>query len=962
MRNLKRALSMALASVMVLGLMVVGASAAGYDSFTDKDTIVHKEAVSMITELGVLAGLPDGSFGPTQNIDRASFARLVCVVLNGGKEPVLGNIKTTFTDTQGNWAESYIAYCVDRGIIAGRGNGTFGPSDNVTGSEAAKMLLVALGYDAQNEGIGGATWQTTTDVLANQAGLYEDLETMNTSAPLTRDAAAQMIYNVLNAETVTYSYTYNPNGTSTVLNKTGKTLLEDKFGVTVVEGIVVANEYGSVIAKSTAASAKDEGKTQIEVTSDEGVSGTYSVSTGADLLGKSVTLYIDYKTAGSTSGATVVGNAVTSDDNKVYTSLNGDTVAAVADDNDLTMADGVLYFSNYAAVTAAPTAKDGGELTLIDNDDDGEVEYVLYNEYTYGPVTAKSTTDDGYLTVSGIGKFEDSSKIVGFDDVEKGDMVQAITFGGKLYVEKLTTVTGNLTAYSTSKATIKIDDTEYTMSELAINDASKADPEVESGIRAYLNPNKIDVAATFYLDSNNVVVAVGDADEANIQYAVLKAYENKATSGAGNLGTDAKVKMLLADGTTATYTVAKLNNQDPSSSNQFAASDVNGIFSYTLTSDNEIKLTRVAGAFNAGYNAYNGSETVTVTFDQSKPSFKVDYAITNSNDKTYTITNDTVFLYDDGDDITRYVGKNSAPDLKIDVNDTTAVNLTVGFKGTNTATLVYIQQKPDAAAKDGDFLYYYNDNQTVVTNGVQVTAVVNGVKQTIVMDNAPANKGLYAYTVDSDGVYSVEGNEITGSVANQGVLTGTVSAYGNDYVTVAGSDKIVTSDTLTVTVDEANGKVTEGTSIGDGDTVFVIYNNDDEVLYIIITNDADAGSGNSGSTTNKVDSIVLGDATNGKVTLTTTLKDNVASGQKAVITAQFQRSSDDGKTWVDTGAAKTATISASNKTDATISNNCTDGYLYRAVVTVQIQDASNSNVIETIADGYVTNMVEGVNA
>ena len=62
MRNLKRALSMALAAIMVLGLMVVGASAAGYDSFTDKDTIVHKEAVSMITELGILAGLPDGSW------------------------------------------------------------------------------------------------------------------------------------------------------------------------------------------------------------------------------------------------------------------------------------------------------------------------------------------------------------------------------------------------------------------------------------------------------------------------------------------------------------------------------------------------------------------------------------------------------------------------------------------------------------------------------------------------------------------------------------------------------------------------------------------------------------------------------------------------------------------------------------------------------------------------------------
>ena len=48
MRNLKRALSLALAAVMLIGMMVVGASAASYDDFTDRDEIVNKDAVSMI--------------------------------------------------------------------------------------------------------------------------------------------------------------------------------------------------------------------------------------------------------------------------------------------------------------------------------------------------------------------------------------------------------------------------------------------------------------------------------------------------------------------------------------------------------------------------------------------------------------------------------------------------------------------------------------------------------------------------------------------------------------------------------------------------------------------------------------------------------------------------------------------------------------------------------------------------
>ena len=56
MRNLKRALSLALAAIMVLGMMVVGASAASYDDFSNKDEIVNTEAVSILTALNVING------------------------------------------------------------------------------------------------------------------------------------------------------------------------------------------------------------------------------------------------------------------------------------------------------------------------------------------------------------------------------------------------------------------------------------------------------------------------------------------------------------------------------------------------------------------------------------------------------------------------------------------------------------------------------------------------------------------------------------------------------------------------------------------------------------------------------------------------------------------------------------------------------------------------------------------
>ena len=115
MRNLKRALSLALASVMVVSMMVVGAGAASYDDFSDKDKIVNKEAVQMLVELGVINGKDTGDFDPTGIVTRAEMAKMICVVLNGGKDPSLGSTVTnSYTDTVGHWASGYIEYCTHR--------------------------------------------------------------------------------------------------------------------------------------------------------------------------------------------------------------------------------------------------------------------------------------------------------------------------------------------------------------------------------------------------------------------------------------------------------------------------------------------------------------------------------------------------------------------------------------------------------------------------------------------------------------------------------------------------------------------------------------------------------------------------------------------------------------------------------------------------------------------------------
>jgi hypothetical protein len=57
-----------------------------------------------------------------------------------------------------------------------------------------------------HEGFEGDKWSTNVNITANDAGLFEDIEDINPLTAISRDDAAQMLWNALNAGTVTYAY------------------------------------------------------------------------------------------------------------------------------------------------------------------------------------------------------------------------------------------------------------------------------------------------------------------------------------------------------------------------------------------------------------------------------------------------------------------------------------------------------------------------------------------------------------------------------------------------------------------------------------------------------------------------------------------------------------------------------------------------------------------------------------
>ncbi len=237
-RPQKKVLSLVLCVAMLLSVMVMGTGAA----FTDQDEIQNAEAVDMTSALGIIDGYEDGSFQPAENIERGEAAKMISAMLNGGRDSVQETTESSYNDVLGSvdaWANKYIEYCTARGIVSGVGGDRFAPASNVTGTQLAKMLLVSLGYDSVKEGYqDNAMWSVNVNTDAVAAGLYAGIETIDMSAPLSRDNAAQMIWNALQAKTVVYL-----TDSTGAIEFQSTTLLDKVYGARVDTGIMEGIRY-----------------------------------------------------------------------------------------------------------------------------------------------------------------------------------------------------------------------------------------------------------------------------------------------------------------------------------------------------------------------------------------------------------------------------------------------------------------------------------------------------------------------------------------------------------------------------------------------------------------------------------------------------------------------------------------------------------------------------------------------
>lgn len=192
MRNLKRALSLALASVMLLGMMVVGSNAAIADVDPEKHNV---EALEVLKLVGAMVG--DGTnIAPDRLVTRNEAAVVIAHLLNKA-DSYVGH---PFTDVPA-WADAAVAEIYAEGITAGVSATEFGGNNTITTLQAGLFVLKALGYFQYASDLAIDGWEKATTKTAAEISLFKGV-TSKANAGLTRNDFAQIVFNALNAKTV----------------------------------------------------------------------------------------------------------------------------------------------------------------------------------------------------------------------------------------------------------------------------------------------------------------------------------------------------------------------------------------------------------------------------------------------------------------------------------------------------------------------------------------------------------------------------------------------------------------------------------------------------------------------------------------------------------------------------------------------------------------------------------------
>ena len=473
MSNLKKVLAMVLAVAMLLSFGIT----AGAGSFADvKDTDSYSRAINLLASLKVLKGYEDGTYNAAGTYTREEFAKILYVLMTGKDDGASMYAGTSpFADVAADrWSAGYINWAKNAKVIAGREDGLFWPTDIVTYAEAAKMFVVAMGYDSTVY-----TFPYGFIDKAQTLGLFDDVSGMTANGPASRGTVAQMGFNCLFAAAPRFgTYAAQVGSSSTTETKT-YTVAEGAFGMeeattyvgatsTVAFDVTSFSDAGQVYITGGTGSAGtdlDEGAYDYDGNVDEYVGckvvvwfrpAQSAAGTGDDTEEK----IFDIQTAASNRVYDFTVASINTDDTtatKLVVDINGvdkkfdysDTTDTMTLEGDDSLDPEVLFYNG-----GALAGKHSDKYRAIDWENDGDIDLFIINRTATAKVTSISSTRVTLSSKLGAGGFtgsmdiedNDVTQVVVADDIAKSDYV--VVYGTEQYTED-----GYKTIYTLSKAT-----------------------------------------------------------------------------------------------------------------------------------------------------------------------------------------------------------------------------------------------------------------------------------------------------------------------------------------------------------------------------------------------------------------------------------------------------------------------------------------------------------------------------
>jgi S-layer homology domain len=164
-------------------------------------------AINEMAAKGIIAGEGNGKFGFGKDVTRGQVATFMVKAKGLQNETATHN----FADVKGSDYEKFIAIAAKNGIMSGLGGDKFGTNDKLTRAQMAQLLVNAYGFKADEnnkktfsdiDGLGWATAKSSIETLASLGLVSGKGEgKFHPNATVTREEAAQFIYNAMNYTT-----------------------------------------------------------------------------------------------------------------------------------------------------------------------------------------------------------------------------------------------------------------------------------------------------------------------------------------------------------------------------------------------------------------------------------------------------------------------------------------------------------------------------------------------------------------------------------------------------------------------------------------------------------------------------------------------------------------------------------------------------------------------------------------